>query len=71
MSGINVSEGVQGLQNLGIKVNIRTGPRTEAVLKGIIMNPQVKDSTRAQALAELTALRQPVTAPVTEPTVTQ
>jgi len=60
MSGINVSEGIAALNALGIRTNIKTGnqPRSEAVLKGIIMNPAAKDTTRANALLELKALKE-------------
>ena len=70
MSGIEVSEGVDALRALGIRVNIKgaKGARSEAVLKGIIMNPAAKPQTRANALEELKALRapqQPVEVPQT------
>ena len=61
MNGITVEEGVKALQEMGIKINIRTGlaPRSEAVLKGIIMNPSCKAWTREQALKELQQLKNP------------
>ena len=70
MAGIEVSEGVDALRALGIRVNIKgtKGIRSEAVLKGIIMNPAARAETRANALEELKALRapqQPVEVPQT------
>jgi hypothetical protein len=61
MNGITVEEGVNALHLMGIKINVRTGlaPRSEAVLKGIIMNPSCKPHTREQALLELQQLKNP------------
>jgi hypothetical protein len=61
MNGITVEEGVKAMRDMGIKINLRTGlaPRSEAVLKGIIMNPSCKPHTREQALLELQELKNP------------
>ena len=61
MNGITVEEGINALRDMGIKINIRTGlaPRSESVLKGIIMNPSCKPHTREQALRELQQLKNP------------
>lgn len=60
-NGITVEEGINALRDMGLKVNLRTGlaPRSEAVLKGIIMNPSCKPHTREQALLELQQLKNP------------
>lgn len=60
-AGIEVSEGVEALRALGVNIRIKRqpGPRSEAILKGIIMNPAAKPQTRANALEELKALKEP------------
>jgi len=60
-AGIEVSEGVEALRAMGLKIRVKSqpGPRSEAVLKGIIMNPAAKGTTRAAALEELKALKEP------------